>query len=96
LLDVELSDGTVLHAARDDYHGFYTNPFDWMAARQKFDRVTRPFLTPGATDRIADVIAELDARPVSDLTACLAAVPARIAKTDGAKATPQSVNDVLS
>jgi 2-methylcitrate dehydratase len=96
LLDVELSDGTVLHAARDDYHGFYTNPFDWTAARQKFDRVTRPFLTPGATDRIADVIADLDARPVSELTACLASVPARMAKTDGAKATPQSVNDVLS
>jgi 2-methylcitrate dehydratase len=78
LLDVELDDGAVLHAARDDYHGFHTNPFDWAAARQKFDRVTRRFLIPAAAGRIADVIASLDARPVSDLTACLAAVPRRM------------------
>jgi 2-methylcitrate dehydratase len=78
LLDVELDDGAVLHAARDDYHGFHTNPFDWAAARQKFDRVTRRFLSPAAAGRIADVIASLDARPVSDLTACLAAVPRRM------------------
>jgi 2-methylcitrate dehydratase len=95
-LDVELSDGTVLHAVRDDYHGFYTNPFDWTAARQKFDRLTRPFLSPEAIDRIAEVIADLDARPVSELTACLASVPARMAKTDGAEAMPQDVNDVFS
>jgi 2-methylcitrate dehydratase len=83
LLDVELGDGMVLHAARDDYHGFHTIPFDWAAARQKFDHVTRWFLSPAAAGRIADIIASLDARPVSDLTACLAAVPGRIEKTGG-------------
>ncbi len=76
-LDVELSDGTVLRAERDDYHGFYTRPFDWTAARQKFDRVTRPFLKAVAANEIADVIADLDAQPVSALTACLASVPRR-------------------
>jgi 2-methylcitrate dehydratase len=78
LLEVELSDGTVLHAARIDYHGFHTDPFDWTAARQKFDRVTQPFLTAAAADRIAEVIADLDARPVSELMACLAGVPGRM------------------
>jgi 2-methylcitrate dehydratase len=77
VLEVELGDGAVLHAKRDDYHGFHTNPFDWAAARRKFDRVTQPFLTAKAADRIADVVADLDARPVSELTACLAAVPRR-------------------
>ena len=76
-LDVELRDGTVLHAERDDYHGFHTRPFDWAAARQKFDRVTQGFLTAQAADGIAEVIADLDARPVSALTARLAAVPRR-------------------
>src|SRR6266699_6682346 len=33
VLEVELDDGTVLRAARDDYHGFHTNPFDWTTAR---------------------------------------------------------------
>lgn len=71
VLEVELMDGIILHAARDDYHGFHTNPFDWAAARQKFDRVTRDFLTTAQADRIAEVIADLDARPVSELTAHL-------------------------
>jgi 2-methylcitrate dehydratase len=73
VLEVELDDGCVLRAARNDYHGFHTNPFDWTTARQKFDRVTRAFLTKEAADRIAAVIANLDERPVSELTACLAA-----------------------
>jgi 2-methylcitrate dehydratase len=77
VLEVELSDGAVLHAARDDYHGFHTNPFDWAAARRKFDRITRPYLTPAAADWIADVVADLDARPVSELTACFASAAAR-------------------
>lgn len=77
-LEVELSDGTVLRAARDDYHGFHTNPFDWTAARQKFGRVTRAFLTNTAADEIADVIATLDERPVSELTTYLASAPRRM------------------
>src|SRR5260370_11303181 len=80
VLEVELNDGTVLRAARDDYHGFHTNPFDWATARQKFDRVTRAFLTRAAADKIANVIADLDERPVSELTACLASVPGRMSK----------------
>src|SRR5262249_19217005 len=75
VLEVELDGGTILRAARDDYHGFHTNPFDWTMARQKFDRVTRAFLSKTAADKIADVIADLDERPVSELTACLARVP---------------------
>jgi 2-methylcitrate dehydratase len=73
VLEVELDDGRVLRAARNDYHGFHTNPFDWTTARQKFDRVTRAFLMKEAADRIAQVIASLDERPVSELTACLSA-----------------------
>src|SRR5215211_6227325 len=42
-LEVELTDGTILRAERDDYHGFHINPFDWTAARAKFDRVARAF-----------------------------------------------------
>jgi 2-methylcitrate dehydratase len=72
-LEVELDDGRVLRAARNDYHGFHTHPFDWTAARQKFNRVTRAFLTKEAADRIAEVIASIDERSVSELTACLAA-----------------------
>jgi 2-methylcitrate dehydratase len=83
VLEVELNDGTVLRAARDDYHGFHTNPFDWTTARQKFDHVTRAFLTKTAADKMAAIIAHLDELQVSDLTASLASVPRRVPKPDG-------------
>jgi len=75
-LDVTLDDGMHFHAAREDYHGFHTNPLDWRAARQKFDRLTRAFMAPAARDALADVIATLDGREVSDLTSRLGRVHA--------------------
>ncbi len=70
-LEVELDDGEILRAARDDYHGFHTNPFDWTAARAKFDSVTRAFTTAAERDAVAGVIANLHERPVADLTVLL-------------------------
>ncbi len=67
-LEVELRDGTMLRTQRRDYHGFYTNAFDWAAARQKFDRVARQFTAAAERDAIADVVATLPERPVTDLT----------------------------
>jgi 2-methylcitrate dehydratase len=58
-LEVRLENGTFFTAARQDYHGFYTNPFDWRAVRAKFDRVTAPFATAAERDAIADVVATL-------------------------------------
>jgi 2-methylcitrate dehydratase len=82
-LEVELTDGTTLRSVREDYHGFHTNPFDWTTARRKFDRVTRAFLTRSLADEIADVIATLEERPISELTACLASVPAPMLQAGG-------------
>lgn len=70
-LEVEFEDGSVSKASRDDYHGFSTNPFDWPAARAKFDRVTRAFTTAAERDALAEVIATLDRRPIVELTALL-------------------------
>ena len=75
-LEVELTDGTILRAERDDYHGFHINPFDWTAARAKFDRVARAFTTAAERDTLADVIATLDERPVTALTSLLGAIRA--------------------
>jgi 2-methylcitrate dehydratase len=75
-LEVELEDGTVLRASREDYHGFYTRPFEWAAARQKFDRVTRAFTTAAERDAIAEVIANFELRSVVALTSRLGAVRA--------------------
>jgi 2-methylcitrate dehydratase len=73
-LEVELADGTIFSARREDYYGFHTNPFDWTAARAKFDRVSRAFISAAERDAIANVIASLDERPVVALTSLLGAI----------------------
>jgi 2-methylcitrate dehydratase len=78
-LEVELQDGKIFHAHRDDYHGFHTDPFDWAAAREKFDRVTLEFTNSAQRDALADTIACLDERPVSALTSLLGNIHAHAA-----------------
>ena len=68
---MELQNGTVLRAERDDYQGFHTKPFDWNAARAKFDRVTDAFTTAAERAAIAEVIAAFEERPVAALTSLL-------------------------
>lgn len=75
-LEVMLDNGTRFRAAREDYHGFHTDPLDWRAARQKFDRLTRTFIAPTARDALADVIETLDERQIADLTSRLGRVHA--------------------
>lgn len=70
-LEIEQEDGSVFRAQRDDYHGFHTRPFDWTAARRKFDRVTYAFTNAPERDALAEVIATLDERPVAALTSLL-------------------------
>jgi 2-methylcitrate dehydratase len=76
-LEVDLEDGMIFRAVCEDYHGFHTNPFDWPAARAKFDRVSGAFTTTAERDAIADAIATLHERPVTDLTTLLGNVHAR-------------------
>lgn len=71
VLEIELQDRTVFRAQRDDYHGFHTKPFDWDAARAKFERVSRALTTLAERDAMADVIATLDERPIVALTSLL-------------------------
>jgi 2-methylcitrate dehydratase len=74
VLEVELENGKIFRAQRDDYQGFHTDPWDWTAARAKFDRVTRPFTTSAERDALAGVIATLDERPITALTAQLSGI----------------------
>jgi 2-methylcitrate dehydratase len=75
-LAIELEDGRLLACARDDYHGFYTDPLDWAAAREKFDRVTRARTSANERGAIAEVVATLERRQVSELTELLGRVGA--------------------
>ena len=76
VLEVELKDGKLFRAQRDDYRGFHTDPWDWTTARAKFDRVTRAFTTSAERDALAETIAALEERPVTALTSRLAGIHA--------------------
>ncbi len=74
-VEVELNDGTVLSAFRATYRGFFTDPLEWTDAMTKFRALVTPFTGEQLRDQIADVIFDLDARPITDLTALLGRVP---------------------
>lgn len=73
-LEVELADGTVFSAARDDYQGFVTDPLTWAAARAKFDLLAAPFADAALREDIADAVRRLENLEVAALTALLARV----------------------
>lgn len=74
-VEVELDDGTVLAADRAAYHGFHTDPLDWAAALAKFNALATPFAGRPLADQIANVVSDLETRPISALTDLLAQVP---------------------
>lgn len=73
-LTVTLADGTVLHAYRDSYPGYHTDPLDWAAAREKFDLLAAPFTSAALRDEIAGILAHLENHRVAELTEALARV----------------------
>jgi 2-methylcitrate dehydratase len=73
-LEVEMQDGTIYCARRDDYHGFHTKPFDWTAARMKFNRLVSPFMAVGERDALAEIIATLEKQPTAALISALATI----------------------
>ncbi|HET7414808.1 MAG TPA: MmgE/PrpD family protein [Arthrobacter sp.] len=73
-VEVELKDGTVYSSTTSAYKGFHTNPLSWEDALAKFSILVTPFTGEQLRDRIAAVVHDLDARPVTDLTDLLAQV----------------------
>jgi 2-methylcitrate dehydratase len=70
-LEVELANGVILQAFREDYPGFHTAPFDWAATRTKFNSVINPFASQQWGSAVARVVENLDERPLTDLTTLL-------------------------
>ena len=83
-VEVELDDGTVLSAFRAAYRGFVTDPLDWADAMVKFTALVTPFTGARLRDEIAEVVHDLDARSVTELTALLGRVPLTRRDTTGA------------
>lgn len=74
-VEVELIDGTTLSATAAAYKGFTSQPLDWAAACEKFQRLVTPFTGDALGTQIARSVHELEQHSVRALTALLASVP---------------------
>jgi 2-methylcitrate dehydratase len=74
VLEVELSDGTVLKSTLNSYRGFHDDPLDWEAATEKFVSLTSPFADTSLQNHILELVRDLEHQETSELTAALARV----------------------
>jgi 2-methylcitrate dehydratase len=76
---IRLRDGRTLSREVTEYPGLNAGSATWQDVLQKFHQLTRDRLSGGQRDAIADVVQDLEHRPVSDLTRLLASIDAPIA-----------------
>ncbi|CAM4100389.1 MmgE/PrpD family protein [Kerstersia similis] len=74
-LEITFTDGRVERATRNSYEGFHTQPMSWETARRKFDLLAAPFADAALRDRLAALIAALEAHSARELAALLAQIP---------------------
>jgi 2-methylcitrate dehydratase len=56
---------------KDDYHGFYTRPFNWNDTIAKFEKLTRRQISPYQQQEIVEFIQHFENRRVVDLVTLL-------------------------
>ncbi|NIR44250.1 MAG: MmgE/PrpD family protein [Gemmatimonadetes bacterium] len=70
-VEIHFRDGTNVSREKRDYLGFHSRPMDWDDVRAKYDRLAETATTEDLRGEIASVVAELEERPVRDLTSLL-------------------------
>ena len=69
---VTLKDGTEVAGEATGYPGFWrTEPLDWEAAMEKYERLATPMAGASLTRRIAGAVDELESIEIGDLTELL-------------------------
>jgi 2-methylcitrate dehydratase len=72
-VEVELKNGKTFSREQHDYHGFFTRPFTWEDAIQKFRRLSRGVMDTALQDQLIHAVKTLEnMQDVSGLTALLA------------------------
>ncbi len=72
-LTITLADGRVWVREKRDYEGYHTRPMSWEAIVRKFDDLSAPHAEASLRAAIVEVVADLEAVPISQLTGLLAA-----------------------
>ncbi|HEY8477559.1 MAG TPA: MmgE/PrpD family protein, partial [Chloroflexota bacterium] len=71
---VILRGGEVLTREKRDYEGFFTRPMSWDAVRQKFERLSAPYVDASDREAIVRAVEHLESLAVADVTSLLARV----------------------
>jgi 2-methylcitrate dehydratase len=75
-IQITLKDGRVLSSEKHDYEGFYTRPLSWEKAVAKFEHLAAPFTSPEQRSAIAEIVAQLATKEVSQLIELLGVIDA--------------------
>jgi 2-methylcitrate dehydratase len=59
-VEITLKNGKTFTCEKEDYHGFFTRPFDWDYTIEKFKRLTRDTVNEKRHNEIIDTIQRLD------------------------------------
>lgn len=64
---IRMKDGTIFKAEKEAYKGFYTTPFTWDDAKEKFKRLTQGRISESTGERITALIQDLEHSSVQQL-----------------------------
>jgi len=70
-IQIILKDGRILSTEKQDYEGFYTRPLSWEKAVAKFESLAAPFTSAAQRSAIAEAVAHLETKEVTQLTELL-------------------------
>ena len=73
-ITIRVKDGRVFVKEQHGYEGGLNNPMSWDRTVEKFHWLSEGFADEGLRNRIVQVVQQLDARPISDLTDLLGQV----------------------
>lgn len=66
-LVIRLTNGKEFNREKDDYHGFFTRPFNWHDTIDKFNRLTGDLITSERKEKIVELVQSLENRMIADL-----------------------------
>ncbi len=65
---IKLQDGREIDINKIDYAGFYTRPFNWSNAVEKFETLATPYVVQSYLQEIKQAISEIEHLKIRDLT----------------------------
>jgi 2-methylcitrate dehydratase len=57
---IRMKDGTIFKAEKETYKGFYTTPFTWEDAKEKFKRLTQERISESTGEQVVALVQDLE------------------------------------